>query len=395
MVITDKKRIEEVLSRGVDTVYPLKEDLEKKLLSGERIRLYQGFDPSRPSLHLGNMVGIMKLRQFQELGHEVIFLVGDFTGMIGDPTDKSATRPRLTRKETRKNSKVWRSQISKFMKVGGKDGAKMLFNSKWLDRISFKDLIEITSSVTVQQLIQRDFFQDRLKSEKPIYLHEFLYPIAQAMDSVNMEVDLEIGGSDQLFNMMMGRHLSKALIDKEKFVLTTSLLADKDGNKIGKTTGNAIFLDVPSAQMYGGIMSFPDEVLLSGFELLTTLSSEEIQKIMQLNPMESKKKLAFEVVKLISGDREATKAQEEFSRVFKEGEAPEEMRQITIPSSSRQSTDLLVETGLVSSKTDAKRMIEQGAVKINGELVNDWRAEVSVSSGDIVQVGKRRFVKIA
>ena len=232
----------EVLERGVQQVLPNKKGLFD-LMAKRKIKLYQGFDPSMPSLHLGNFVGLMKLRQFQKLGHEVIFLVGDFTGMIGDPTDKLATRKKLTRKEVLENAKAWKKQASMLLDFEGKNPAKILFNSKWLDKISFKDLIEITSNFTVQQMIERDMFQERLKSNSPIYLHEFLYPVAQAEDSVAMDVDLEVGGNDQMFNMMAGRTLMKGVTGKEKYVLTTKLLVDKEGKKVGKTTGNALFLD--------------------------------------------------------------------------------------------------------------------------------------------------------
>src|SRR3990167_6255228 len=231
MGIMDK--IEEVLTRGVQEVLPDKKSLAT-LMAKRKIKLYQGFDPSMPSLHLGNFVGLMKLRQFQKLGHEVIFLVGDFTGMIGDPTDKLATRKKLTREQVLENAKAWREQAGRVLDFSGDNPAKIIFNSKWSDKITFKDLIEITSNLTVQQLIERDMFQARLKDKEPIYLHEFLYPVAQGFDSVEMDVDLEVGGNDQLFNMMVGRNLCKSIKNKEKYVLTTKLLVDKDGNKVGK-----------------------------------------------------------------------------------------------------------------------------------------------------------------
>ncbi len=239
------------------------------------------------SLHLGNFVGLMKLRQFQKLGHEVIFLIGDFTGMIGDPTDKSATRRMLTREETIKNSQTWKEQASRVLEFKGPNAVKFMFNSQWLDKVSFKDLINITSNFTVQQMIERDMFQKRLKEEKPIYLHEFLYPVAQAIDCVDMEVDLEIGGEDQTFNMLAGRTLMKAMKNKEKYVLSTKLLVDKDGNKVGKTTGNALFLDSSPEKFYGGIMSFPDEVINLSFELLTEIPLEGLAEKIKVNPISS------------------------------------------------------------------------------------------------------------
>ena len=244
-------KIDEVLTRRVEKIYPSKEALEKILRSGKKIRLYQGFDPSMPNLHLGNMVGVLKLKQFQELGHEVIFLVGDFTGMIGDPTDKKSLRPQLTKKQVLENCKNWKEQAGKVLNFSGKNPAKFLYNSQWLSSLSFAELLNLAHHLTYQQTIKRDMFRKRLKQDKNIYLHEFLYPLMQGYDSVHMDVDLEIGGSDQMFNMLVGRDLMKKLKNKEKFVLTTKLLVDSKGEKVGKTTGNALFLNSSAKEMYG------------------------------------------------------------------------------------------------------------------------------------------------
>lgn len=392
MIVTDEKRVDEVLERGVGKTYPGKEEVKKALMSGKKLRIYQGFDPSAPSLHLGNLVGVLKLRQFLELGHEVIFLVGDFTGMIGDPTDKASARKKMTRKEVKENCKGWKKQLSNIVQIGGRKGVKMKFNSSWLDEISFKDMIDITSNFTVQQLIQRDFFQDRIREEKPIYLHEFLYPVAQALDSVKMEVDLEVGGSDQTFNMLMGRHLSQTLLGKEKLVLTTELLVDKEGRKVGKTTGNAVFLDMSAEKMFGSVMSFPDEVILPGFELLTTVPYAKVKKMTVSEPMKMKKRLAFEIVTLVKGKKKAKGAQKEFERVFQKRKLPQDMKEVSI-SGDVSIPDLLVEVDLVDSKTQAKRLVKQGAVRLNGEKVEEWRKEIKPQDGDTLQVGKRRFVR--
>ena len=309
--------IDEVLTRGVEQVYPDKKSL-KDLLSTKKIKLYQGFDPSMPSLHLGNLVGLMKLRQFQKLGHKVIFLVGDFSGMIGDPTDKLAVRKKLTRSETLKNAKTWKEQASKILKFDGPNHAEIVFNSEWLDKVTFKDLIEISSNFTVQQLIERDMFQERIAQKKPIYLHEFLYPVAVSIDCVEMDVDLEIGGMDQTFNMLAGRTLMKALKNKEKFVLSTKLLIDKEGKKVGKTTGNALFLDNTPENFYGGVMSFPDEVITLAFELLTEVELEGLEEKIKQNPMSEKKRLAFEIVKLLWGEFEAKRSENYFEKTFQE-----------------------------------------------------------------------------
>lgn len=379
-------KIDEVLTRGVEQVLPNKKGLSD-IMSKRKIKLYQGFDPSAPSLHLGNFVGLMKLRQFQKLGHEVIFLVGDFTGMIGDPTDKLATRKKLTRKEVLQNAKAWKKQASMLLNFEGKNPAKILFNSKWLDKVSFKDLIEITSNLTVQQMIERDMFQERLKKKTPIYLHEFLYPVAQGYDSVIMDVDLEIGGNDQLFNMMIGRTLTKAIKNKEKYVLTTKLLVDKEGKKVGKTTGNALFLDSKPEDFYAGIMSFPDEVINLGFELLTEIPLDGLKEKIKKNPMFEKKHLAFEIVKLLWGEEKALKAQNKFEEIFQE-RRPE--FNINVNSGHSIASTIAPFTSL-GSISEAKRMIKQKAVDVNGEVVDN--PGYQVKAGDEIKVGSRTFLK--
>ncbi len=380
-------QINEVLERGVSQILPDKKGLED-LLSKKKIKLYQGFDPSAPSLHLGNFVGLMKLRQFQKLGHEVIFLVGDFTGMIGDPTDKLATRKKLTRQEVAENAKAWRSQASKVLDFEGDNPAKIIFNSEWSDKITFKDLIEITSNLTVQQMIERDMFQERLKQKAPIYLHEFLYPVAQGYDSVAMDVDLEIGGNDQLFNMMAGRTLMKAIKGKEKYVLTTKLLVDKEGKKVGKTTGNALFMDSTPSDFYAGILSFPDEVILLGYELLTELSVSGLEEKVKENPMKEKKNLAFEVVRFLWGESKAQEAQEKFEKTFQE-RSPE--FNIKVDSGSPLVQTIIPFTSLASA-SDAKRLLKQNAVEVNGKKTTD--GSYVVQSGDEIKVGSRTFLKV-
>jgi len=379
-------KIEEVLTRGVQQVLPDKKGLAD-LMAKRKIKLYQGFDPSAPSLHLGNFVGLMKLRQFQKLGHEVIFLVGDFTGMIGDPTDKLATRKKLTREQVLENAKAWYKQTGKVLDFKGPNAAKIIFNSEWSDKITFKDLIEICSNVTVQQMIERDMFQERLKTNAPIYLHEFLYPVAQGYDCVVMDVDLEIGGNDQLFNMMMGRTLMKAIKNKEKFVLTTKLLVDKDGNKVGKTTGNALFLDSTPENFYAGIMSFPDEVLPLSFELLTEIAVDGLAEKIKKDPMGEKKHLAFEIVKFLWGEKAAESAQNAFEKTFQEKTPTFDIK---VSAGGTLAGTIAPFTSL-ASVTDAKRLIRQNAVDINGLTVTD--PSYKVQGGDKIKVGSRTFLK--
>lgn len=378
--------IEEVLSRGVSQILPDKNGLAD-LMAKRKIKLYQGFDPSAPSLHLGNFVGLMKLRQFQKLGHEVIFLVGDFSGMIGDPSDKLSTRKKLTREEVLNNAKSWKKQASMLLDFEGENAAQIVFNSEWLDKLNFKDVIELSSNVTVQQLMERDMFQERLKQNAPIYLHEFLYPVVTGYDSIALKVDLEIGGNDQTFNILMGRTLEKAVINKEKYALTLKLLVDKEGKKVGKTTGNALFLDSSPKDFYAGIMSFPDEVIYTSFELLTEMSLEGLEQKISENPMLLKKQLAFEIVKLLWGQKDAIDAEDSFKQTFQERK-PE--YDIKVKSGDSIVVTIAPFTNL-SSISEAKRLIKQSAVELNGVKVTD--NSLIIKPGDEIKVGSRTFLK--
>jgi tyrosyl-tRNA synthetase len=398
-VDTDSKKIEEVLTRGVEAIYPGKKVLEDKMKSGKKLRLYFGCDPSSPRLHLGNLVILRKMAQFQVLGHETIMLIGDFTGMIGDPTEKLSARKKLTRKEVLENAKNYKKIAGKILNFSGKNPAKILYNNEWLGKLSFSDLIELASNFTVQQMITRDMFQERLKQKQPIYLHEFLYPLAQAYDSVAMNIDLEIGGNDQIFNMLCGRDLLRVLKDKEKCVLAMKLLVDDQGKKMGKTTGNAINLDDGSKEMFGKIMSWSDSLIANGFELCTGVSMEKINNISSgmkngtVNPRDAKESLAKEIVSLLYDKNIAEKEAEEFKKIFKENEIPSEIPITQISEEFLGILDLLFRTNLVSSKAEAKRMVLQGAVKIDKEIENDWQKKIKIKKGMVIQVGKRKFSK--
>ena len=397
---TNPKKVEEILTRGVEKIYPSKEGLKKILLSGKRIKVYCGYDPTAPTLHLGHAITLKKLAQFQELGHEVIMLVGDFTGMIGDPTEKLSPRKKLTRKEVLKNSKKYKKIASKVLDFYGKNPAKILYNSQWSDKLIFLNLIEIASNFTVQEMLTRDFFQERIKKKKPFFLHEFLYPLAQAFDSVAMDVDLEIGGRDQIFNMLCGRDLMMALMKKEKFVLATKILVGSEGKKMGKTERNVVSLDEDPNQIYGKIMAWSDILIEPGLELCTDLSSKEIKKISSLmkrkkiNPKEAKSILAKEVVKIWHGKRKAERAEREFERIFKEKKLPTKIPSINVSEKNLDILDLLMKIKLVQSKSEAKRLILQKGVKINGKLEKDWRKFIEIKKGMVVQVGKRKFSRI-
>lgn len=373
---------EYVLERGVAQILPSKKAL-LNLIRQRKITLYQGFDPSSKSLHLGNLIGIRKLSQFQELGHRVVFLIGDFTGMIGDPTDKSAARIKMTRQEVLQNAKGWQKQVEKVIDFKGKNKAEVKYNSSWLSKLSFGDVVELASNFTVQQMLERDFFQERLKVQKPIYLHEFLYPLMQGYDSVAMKVDLEIGGSDQLFNMMAGRSLSQSLIGKDKSVLTLKLLADPSGKKMGKSEGNVVGLTEKPISMYGKVMALPDTIVDPAVELLTDLPLDSLKG---LSPLKAKKRLAFEIVAQVHGKTQASSAQEAFEKTFQEKE-PEYKKEV-------KAKPNLLETiaSLTKSRSEAKRLISQQGVDVNGTTVSD--PTFKISGGEKIKIGKRTFVRV-
>jgi tyrosyl-tRNA synthetase len=396
-VITEEKLIDELLTRGVENIFPNREELKKFLMSGKRIKLYCGYDPTAKSLHIGNAISINKLGQFQKLGHEVIFLIGDFTGIIGDPTDKSATRKKLTREEALENSKNYQKQASKYLKFDGENPAVLKYNSEWSDKLTFKDLIELSANFTAQQMLQREMFKKRLEEEKPIYLHEFLYPLAQGYDSLAMEVDLEIGGNDQTFNMLAGRDLMKIVKGKDKFVLTMKLLADENGKKMGKTEGNVVNLDETPENMFGQIMAWSDGLINPGFELCTNLPMEKIKEIdPKNNPRDAKLQLAFEITKINHGEEEAEKSKDYFIKTFSQKEIPAEIKEFKVDKSEIKLTEIIVQSGNAKSLSDARRKIEQGGVELNGKKIEDWKMILSseVHNNMTLKIGKFGFLKI-
>jgi len=404
-VIADEKLIEEILRRGVEHIYPEPGALKKILMSGKRIRIYCGFDPTGPDLHIGNGNQLRKLAQFQNLGHEVIFLIGDFTAMIGDP-DKLAVRKQLTQKEVLANFKGWKKQAEAVLNFGGKNPVKIKYNSQWHSKLSLGDALHLASKVTVQRMLERDMFEKRMQEGKPIYLHEFLYPLMQGYDSIVMDVDLEIGGNDQTFNMLVGRDLMKSLKNKEKFVLTIKLLVDPTGKKMGKTEGNMVMLTDSADNMFGKIMSMPDEMIIEMFELCTDVPLAEIKTMKEqmqagVNPRDLKLKLAVEIVKIYKGEKSAQEAKENFIKVFSKKEIPQEIKIYKVSAKggsasggkSYKAMEILVETGLASSNSEARRVIEQGGVKIDNEIVKD--VNFNLTSGEhLIQKGKRFFVKV-
>ncbi len=394
------QKIKEAVSRASEIIYPSPEKLTEILNKKNKIRLYCGYDPTSPYLHMGHLVTFLKLADFQALGHEVIILIGDFTGMIGDPTDKKEARIKLTRDQVLSNSKNYKKMASKVLDFTGPNPAKILYNSKWNDPLSFSEVIELASNFTVQQMMVRDMFQDRISRKKPIYLHEFLYPLVQGYDSVAMDVDLEIGGQDQIFNMLCGRDLMKSLKGKEKFVLGMKLLVTAGGKKMGKTEGGAISLEETPENIYGAIMSWSDESIILGLEILTRVPMEEVAKIKEniskgkINPMEGKARLAREIVTICYDSKRALKAEENFYNVFKKKELPSQVPTFKTKEKILNILDLLLSSGLVSSKAEAKRLIEQGGVKIENEIQNDWKKKITLKKGMVIQVGKRKFAKL-
>jgi len=390
-------KIGELLTRAVDQILPSKDELEKVLRGGEKLRVYQGFDPSSPDLHIGHMIGLKKLRQWQDLGHEVIFLIGDFTGRIGDPTGREETRPLLTKETAEQNAKTYKEQAGKVLDFNGKNPVKVKFNSEWLDKLTVPEILNIYSQVTYQQIIKRGMFKKRLENDEDISFNEISYPIMQGYDSVAMDVDVEIGGRDQLFNMMIGRDLMHKMKRKNKFVMTTQLLVDNQGNKVGKTEGNAISLTMPPNEMFSAIMNFPDEVITTALEYLADTPLEKIKEIeLEMkkgeNPMQFKKKLAFEVVKQLNSEQAAQKAQGEFEKVVQKKEIPSNFLEVRVTDSITAS-EVITASQTVSSQSQIKRLFEQGAIEINEQETKDHRAKIK--KGDIIKVGKKTFIKAA
>jgi tyrosyl-tRNA synthetase len=395
-VITDEAQIEKVLTRGVENVYPDKKTLKTLLMSGKQITLYCGYDPTASTLHIGHGITIAKLAQFQELGHKVIFLFGDFTGQIGDP-DKESAREQINHKQVLENLKDWKNQIKNIIDI---KKIEFKFNSNWLSKLSFTDLIKIAQNFTVQQMLERDMFDKRIKGGKPVYLHEFFYPLMQAYDSVAMDVDLEVGGNDQTFNMLAGRTLMKAMKKKEKFVLTTKILADPTGKKMGKSEGNMVTLVDKPADMYGKVMSWSDGMILPAFELLTEVSEDTLRdmenemKLDKVNPRDLKMKLAKEIVQVYLGDEAAESAEEDFKRVFQDGQKPMEMKLVKIEEDKIGVLDLFTKAGMASSNGEVRRLIKEGAIRIDDQKVTNEKIDVEIKDGMTLQRGKKQFAKI-
>ena len=378
----------EIISRGtVEVISP--EELKEKLNRRKPLRVKFGADPTAPDIHLGHTVALQKLKQFQDLGHKIVFIIGDFTARIGDPSERSEARKPLTTEEIRKNAKTYQKQVFKIL---DKKKTEVVFNSEWLDRMSSADILELSSHSTVAQMLARADFKERFNREIDISILEFIYPLLQAYDSIQVKADVEIGGTDQKFNLLMGRQLQRDFNQEPQIIITMPLLEGTDGvRKMSKSYDNYIGITEPPKEIFGKIMSISDELMVKYYELLTEENLEEVKK---MHPRQAKANLAKGIVETYYGETEAEKAKGEFEKVFVKRELPEEIKEIRIREKKIWVVDLLVKSGLAISKNEAKRLISQGSVKINHKRIKDSDMDLVIDKEYIVQVGKRKFRRI-
>ncbi|MCI0706777.1 MAG: tyrosine--tRNA ligase [Ignavibacteriae bacterium] len=393
----------DVIKRGASEIIP-EDDLVKKLQRAIKtkkpLRVKLGCDPSRPDLHLGHSVVLRKLRQFQDLGHEAILIIGDFTGMIGDPSGRSKTRPSLSLEETRQNGQSYFEQATKIL---SSKKIQMFYNSEWLAKMNFADIIRLASKYTVARMLERDDFTERYKAGEPISVHEFLYPLAQAMDSVAIEADIELGGTDQKFNLLVGRDIQREYNLEPQVILTTPILVGTDGvDKMSKSLDNYIGINESPKEIYGKSLRIPDSLIYSYFELATDVTNQELAEIKkelanpETNPRDIKRRLARTLVTMYHDAKVATRAEEEFDRIFKDKSLPDEVEEYRLgaQNGSQSVVALLTTAQLAASKSEARRLIEQGGVSIDGERVSDANAGLPDKKEFVVKVGKRKFLKV-
>ena len=390
----------ELIKRGIVDLIDEEElvkKLERSYKEGKPLKVKAGFDPTAPDLHLGHTVLLRKLRQFQELGHEVYFLIGDFTAMIGDPTGRSETRPALTREQVLENAKTYKEQVFKILDP---ERTKIVFNSSWFEKMTAEDIVRLCAKYTVARILERDDFKKRFESGIPIAIHELIYPLFQAYDSVALEADVELGGTDQLFNLLIGRHIQKEYGQEPQVIITLPILEGLDGvQKMSKSLGNYVGIMEPPFEMYGKIMSIPDDLMWKYYILLTDIPSEEIERMKKeveegsFHPKEAKKKLARYIVEQFHSKEDAIKAEEEFERVFSKREAPREVPEFKVSAGKLWLPGFLRDNKVVKSSSEAKRLISQGAIDMNSEKVKT--EEIEVSPGEyILRIGKKKFIKI-
>jgi tyrosyl-tRNA synthetase len=383
----------QTIRRGANEII-VEDELEKKLSSGRKLRIKLGLDPTAPDLHLGHTVVINKLRDFQQLGHQVQFLIGDFTGMIGDPTGKNTTRPPLTREEIEKNARTYREQVFKILDP---EKTQILFNSEWSDKLGAEGIIRLAARYTVSQLLERDDFSKRFTQEKPIALHELLYPLMQGYDSVAMKADVELGGTDQKFNLLVGRELQKQFGQEQQIIITMPLLEGLDGKeKMSKSLGNYVGINEAPQEIFGKLMSVSDGLMWRYIELLSFAPLATVEKWKQDHPRDVKVRFAKEIVARFHGAAAADRAEADFAARFREGDMPSEMPELTVQAAAGGIviTQLLKQAGLTPSTSEAARMIEQGGVKLDGERVGDKGLKIAAGCTVVAQVGKRKWAKI-
>jgi len=387
-----KKNTVEVIEEG-----ELREKIKNSLEKNAPLKVKYGIDPTAPEIHLGHTVPIKKLRDFQQLGHKIFFLIGDFTARIGDPTGRKETRPILSVEQINKNLSRYREQIAKILDI---EKVEFVYNSEWLSPLKLEEIIKLTSAFTVAQILEREDFSLRYKSNKPIYLHEFLYPLLQGYDSYHLEADIEIGATEQKFNLLAGRTIQDFFGQSKQVVITMPILVGTDGKlKMSKSYGNHIPIETTPEDMFGKVMSIPDDIMPDYFSLLTEIPSSIFEKKIKENPREAKSLLAKEIVKEFFGKEMAKKAEIHFNNVFKEKKAPENIPEFKVPEEMIENgnvniVDLIFSSGLVSSKSEIKRLINQGGVRIDGKKIDNIDFKLEVKDGQIIKIGKRKFFKL-
>ena len=396
--------LQTLFDRGMLDDAIVRDELFDDIAKGKRLTIYQGFDPTSPNLHIGHLVGLRVLRWFQLHGHHVILLIGDFTGRIGDPSDRPEVRKRLTHAQVLENAETYGEQFSRIFDLDGENPAEIKLNGHWLDNITLAQFVEIMDKFTVQQLLERSMFQERIRNQEALYLNEMIYPILQGYDSVAMEVDAELGGSDQLFSMMRGRDLVEAYLGKTKHVLTTQLLEGLDGRKMSKTYGNTVDLTEDPVPMFFKLTLIQDSKLPRFMQVLTDRTDDEISAIEERaktehNMIDARQQFAHDMVTMLHSAEAADEAQREFERVVNEGELPSDIHDLHIPADSYRENgvgvvDLLAASDLVESKSDARRLVQQGGIRINGEVFRDPRGTATEDQlqGAVIKIGKRGYV---
>ena len=392
----------DLIKRGTFEIIPeedLVKKIEKSIKENKPLNIKLGCDPSRPDLHIGHSVVLRKLAQFQKLGHTAILIIGDFTGMIGDPSGRNVMRPALSLEETRKNGESYFEQASKIL---DKEKTKIVYNSEWLSKMNFEDVIKLSSKYTIARMIERDDFTKRYKAGEPISIHEFLYPLAQAMDSVAIESDVELGGTDQKFNLLVGRDIQREFGIEPQVIITTPLLVGTDGvEKMSKSYNNYIGISESPDEIYGKSLSIPDNLIYTYFKLATDISNEELKEIKlqledrNINPRNIKRKLARTLVKTYYDEKSAKEAEEGFDKIFIKKETPDEIPEHKISNKTMNIIDLILEVNFAPSKSEARRLVTQGGVSIDGERIDNISAIVTFDTEKILKVGKRKFIKLS